>query len=457
MEFRDLSLPRKKTLVLAMSGVLGLLSALPACAETEIEALKRELAEQKALIQSILSAQEAQKKLEIQTGGPSRGAGLQAGVPTGQPTPALTIYGVADVSYSNVNSGQGYKSNFGSGGYSSSRLGFKGEKALDDDLSAVYLMEAGLLFNTGTVGGGQVTPGINNKAISSGGQTDTGAQVFSRQMYAGLKSGKFGQMTVGRQYAGSYLAAVTGNSMGAGLYGTSVGFLPTGGMPTRLNNSLVYVSPKFNGFYTYITLTTGNENNVNTPTPVAEGSKTLTNDQAGRGGDFALFYGNGSPLNAAFTTWSINNATYDTAKGENGLARRTGWQLSANYDFGPAKLYGSYTSGRIAGGNYENGTAAYSKSTGWSVSAGVPFGKSQAYLSYTHFDDKSPANKDGNLIGLAYTYKFIESTLFYASWGKMINNEKASYSLTDGGNLVGNVLTKGFDPSGFMLGVNHVF
>lgn len=454
MKFRDLPLRRKKTVAVAMSGMLGLLSAMPVCAETEIEALKRELAEQKALIQSILSAQEAQKKLEIQTGGPSRGAGLQAGVPTGQPTPALTIYGVADVSYSNVNSGQGYKSNFGSGGYSSSRLGFKGEKALDDDLSAVYLMEAGLLFNTGTVGSGAVTPGINNGGISSGGQTTSGAQVFSRQMYAGLKSGKFGQMTVGRQYAGSYLAAVTGNSLGAGLYGTSVGFLPTGGMPTRLNNSLVYISPKLSGFYTYITLTSGSENNTNTNVP--DGTKT-TNDKAGQGADFALFYGNGSPLNAAFTTWSINNTTYDTAKGENGLARKTGWQLSANYDLGLAKIYGTYVAGRITGGNYENGTAAYSKSSGWSLSAGVPFGKSQAYLSYTHFDDKSSANKDGNLLGLAYTYKFVESTLFYATWGKMLNNANSSYSLTDGGNLVGEVKTKGFDPNGVMLGVNHVF
>ena len=58
----------------------------------------------------------------------------------------LTIYGVADVSASTVNSGYGQKSTIGSGGMTSSRIGFKGEKELGEELKAVYLMEAGLLF-----------------------------------------------------------------------------------------------------------------------------------------------------------------------------------------------------------------------------------------------------------------------------------------------------------------------
>ena len=155
--------------------IASLFAAAPAFADSEIDALKRELAEQRQLIQQLLKNPEAQKKTEVQTAGPARGAGLQMGVPTG-PSGTLTIYGVADVSASTVNSGYGQKSTIGSGGMTSSRIGFKGEKELGEELKAVYLMEAGLLFDTGSVGTGGITPGINNTGVSSGGQTSNGSQ-----------------------------------------------------------------------------------------------------------------------------------------------------------------------------------------------------------------------------------------------------------------------------------------
>ncbi|WP_139379624.1 porin, partial [Zoogloea sp. LCSB751] len=328
-------------------------AAAPAFAETEIEALKRELAEQRQLIQQLMKNQEEQKKTEIQTGGPARGAGLQMGVPTG-PSGTLTIYGVADVSASTVNSGYGQKSTIGSGGMSSSRIGFKGEKELGDEIKAVYLMEAGLLFDTGSVGTGAITPGINNTAVSSGGQTSNGSQIFSRQIYAGLST-RFGTVTAGRQYAGSYTSSVMSAAMGAGFFGSSAGLLPViGGMPTRLNNSLVYASPKVAGFSGQLTLSSGSENNVNMVTPTAPGATTVTTDKAGRGGDLALYY-TGGPLNATFTTWNLDNGSYvapATGAQETGLAKRRGWQVGGSYNLGFATLYGNYVAGRISGGNY---------------------------------------------------------------------------------------------------------
>lgn len=452
----------RKLLSLAMVGALGVFVSAPAFSETEIEGLKRELAEQRRMIEKLLAAQQEQKKQEeqknqeaIQTGGPSRRSGLQTGVPTGIPPAGFTIYGVADVNYTNMDSGAGAKSTFGSGAMSSPRLGFKGEKALSDDLKAVFLMEAGVLFDTGSVGTGPIVPGIRNTTASSGGQTKDGTQFFSRQIYAGLKSEKFGALTVGRQYTGSYLvSASTAAAMGAGFFGTSTGFLPLiGGMPTRLNNSLVYASPTLRGLSAYLTVSTGNENNVNGN--FAVDAKTTTTSQAGSGADLAIRYAHG-PFNAAVTAWSIKNGSFVTDK-ETGLARRRGWQLAANYNVGPATLYGTYVSGRISGGNYENVTAKLSKGEGWSVSMAIPFGKSRVLASYTRLDDKSIQNKDGQLVGLAYTYAFLESTTLYGGWGKMLNNKQASYSLTDGGNLVGDVVTPGFKPSAYTLGINHIF
>ncbi|MBS0367717.1 MAG: porin [Proteobacteria bacterium] len=448
----------RRPLSLLLLAAFGTGAAAPAFAESEIDTLKRELAEQRQLIQQLMKNQEEQKKTEIQTGGPARGAGLQMGVPTG-PSGTLTIYGVADVSASTVNSGYGQKSTIGSGGMSSSRIGFKGEKELGDEVKAVYLMEAGLLFDTGSVGTGAITPGINNTAVSSGGQTSNGSQIFSRQIYAGLQT-RFGTLTAGRQYAGSYTSSVMSAAMGAGFFGSSAGLLPViGGMPTRLNNSLVYASPKVAGFSGQLTLSSGSENNVNMVTPVAAGSTTVTTDKAGRGGDLALYYSAG-PLNATATAWNVDNASYvapATGPQETGLAKRRGWQVGGSYNLGFATLYGNYVAGRISGGNYENVTGTLSKADGWSVSAGIPLWRGKALVSYSQLDDKSIKNHDANLLGLGYAYKLQDSTTLYGTWGKVLNKTNGTYSLTDGGNLVGTVAKPGYDPSGYMLGVNHVF
>jgi hypothetical protein len=56
--------------------LLACFAAAPAIADTEIDALRRELAEQRALIQQLMQAQQHDR--DVQTGGPTRGSGLQA-------------------------------------------------------------------------------------------------------------------------------------------------------------------------------------------------------------------------------------------------------------------------------------------------------------------------------------------------------------------------------------------
>jgi hypothetical protein len=427
--------PRLTPLAFAL---LALTVSMPAFAETEIESLKRELAEQKQLIQKILAAQEAQKTQDIQTGGANRGAGLQAAVPTGPAIPALTIYGVADVDLAHTDSGFGGKTNLGSGGYTASRL-----------------VEAGLSLNTGTVGTGTPTLGINNTVPSTGALTSGGTQFFSRQIYAGLST-PVGTITAGRQYSGSYLASVSDSTaMGAGLYGSSATLLPViASMPTRLNNSLVYLSPKMRGVTAQVTLTTGSGNNVSTVTGNAASSTT---DQAGRGADLALFYANG-PFKAAVTAWNVKTASFTPALGETGLATRKGFQGGVNYDFGIAKVYATYVQGKIAGGGYEQGSKTLSNASGWSVSAGVPVAAGTVLASFARVNDKSLIpNKDVDQVGVAYTYRLYDATTLYGSWGKLLNKSNASYSLSNGGDLVGTVSPAGFNPSGLMVGLNQVF
>ena len=442
---------RKRILAGALSAAFGCFASMPLLAETEIEVLRRELAEQKQLIGKLLAAQETQKQINAKV---EMQAATKEAAPTPSATSGISVYGVADVNVSSMNSGAGHKASIGSGGLSSSRIGVKGERTLGGDLKVVGLAEAGVLLDTGNTGNANVVPGINNSAASSGGQAGTGSQLFSRQIYAGLASGRYGSVTLGRQYAGSYLAAaITGNAMGVGFYGYSGSILPLAGMPTRVNNSLVYLTPAIYGFTGHLTYTTGSENNVVSDTVVS--GTTKTNDKAGQGYDLALFYKNGA-FNAAATGWNIYNASFESA-GETGLARKTGWQVAANYDLGVVKLNGTVVAGKISGGNYENVTKSLSKSSGWSVSAAVPIGSHRIYSSYTRFNDRSTLNRDARLFGLGYSYDLYLNTKLYASWGKMLNNQNAKYSLADGGNLVGNVITTGFDPEGYMAGLNYSF
>lgn len=446
------SLPRQRAMYCAIAAI-GIAAAMPAAAESEIEALKRELAEQKQLIQKLMAAQEQQTrttaKLEAQASTAGSGA-----TPSATAIPGVTFYGTADVNIARVNSGLGTKTVFGTGGMTASSLGVKGQRELGNGLRAVGEVEAGISFTTGVVANGPVTNGLNLTSASSGGLLGTGNQIFSRQAYAGLASDNLGTLTIGRQYTGSYAtAAVFGTAMGPGLFGASGSFLPViGGMPTRMNNSLVYRTPTLNGFSGHFSYTVGSENNINSNTVVGA---TTTTDRAGAGWDLAMFYRSG-PLTAAFTTWNMLNTSFVTA-GETDLAKKSGAQGVVNYDFGIVKLYGTVVSGKISGGNYENITKTLSNASGSSVSASMPFGKSALIASYAKLDDKSLLNKSGNLVGLAYTYELYKNTKLYGSWGKLRNNANATYSLADAGDLVGNVVTPGTAATGIMAGVNTSF
>lgn len=435
---------RKQTFVPYVMGGL-LVSAAPAFADTEIDALKKELADQKRLIQQLLTTREDQKPSD------AKGEATRATPTTA--IPGITFYGTADVNVARMNSGFGSKTSFGTGGMTASSIGVKGERELGSGLKVVGEVEAGVALDTGVVSNGAVVPGINNTVPSSGGLVGSGPQIFSRQAYAGLAT-NVGTFTIGRQYTGSYVAAAAfGNALGAGFLGNGATFLPViGGMPTRVNNSFVYKTPRVSGFSGHFTYTTGSENNVSNN--FAIGAVT-TSDKAGQGWDLGLLYLNG-PLTASLTTWNVNNASFVTA-GENGLAEKKGWQIVGNYNFGFMRLYGAFVSGKISGGNYENVTRVLSKASGASASAAIPFGKSTVYISYASLNDKSLLDRDGSLLGVAYKYELFKNTNLYASWGRQTNKDNAAYSLATGGDLVGNVSTPGFDPSGFVVGLNIKF
>lgn len=440
----------KKVLACAISGI-GLTVVAPVHAETEIETLKREFAEQKQLILKLLATQQSQEKVNARIEAQASAGNRNASAPTGL---EVTLYGIADVNIRTMNSGFGRKVAIGSGGDEASRVGIKAQRSVGNDgLKVIAVAEAGVAFDTGSVGNVAPTNGINNTKASSGGLDGNGGRFFSRQIHLGLASDSLGQLSIGRQYTGSYIAsAVVGATHGGGFMGNSATLLPAiGGMPTRVDSSVSYITPEAKGFKGWFTYTAGSENNVAVNTVA---SRTTTNDQAGQGWDAALLYSSG-PMNAVVSTWNVKATAFAT--GETGLAKKTGWQAAASYDFGRVKIAADYVVGKISGGNYENVTKTLSDSSGWSVSASAPFGNNTVYASYSSLNDKSLLNRDGRLIGLGYTYNLDKQTKLYANWGKQINSANATYSLLSAADLVGNVTRPGYSPSGFMVGYNYKF
>lgn len=417
-------------------------------ADTEIESLKRELAEQRQLIERLLAAQSMSSVQNTASAPPPTSSGASPATNSN-----FTFYANVDVNVMSVDTGFGAKTTVGTGGMTPSSIGVKGQRDIGNGFNAIGELEAAVAIDNGAVSNGPVALGINNATASSGGLTGGGSQIFSRQAYAGVST-EYGSLTLGRQYTGSYIAAaVYGTTLGSGFLGNSATFLPSiGGMPTRVNNSIVYKTPSVKGFSSHITYTVGSENN--TTSDVTSGA-TKTNDTAGQGWDILLSYKDGG-LNAGLSTWNVKNNAY-AAIGETGLSTKQGQQLALSYNFGGPRLNANYVSGEISGGNYENVTKTLSKSSGWGISGAMPFGKNTVLASYSQLNDQSLLNKNGTLYGLSYTYELASNTKFYASWAKQINDSASTYALPDGGDLVGSVATPGFSPSGFMIGINAKF
>ena len=454
---------RKQTMIaVAVTVLLGAGPALAADVNSEVEALKQELAAQRKLIEQLLAKQaEAPKsptdssELQQQLRDREKAA-IAAPVPAKSDnpgTPQFRFYGIADVSINQANSGYGPKTRLeGTGGFSNSRLGAQVTSAVGQ-VKVTALAEMGVQFDTGEAGNATPATGANVTTPSSGGTLGTGSQLFSRQMWAGVDAG-FGQISIGRQYAGSYfMMGAIGSAHGDGLYGNLTSLLPVvGAMPTRLNSSIAWSTPQVANFRGQFTYSAGSENN--THSNIVTGATTI-NSKSGQGFDLTGVYSYAKGQ-AAVSTWNLNNASFVSA-GETAIAKKKGYQLAANYDFGPFQIFGDFIHGTISGGNYQNVTKTLSSATGYGLSAIVPFGKSKFSAGWTRLNDMSQLNKDATLYGVSYWYELMPNAQLYATAGKVLNNRNANYSLLDGGNLDGNVARVGFHPNGVEGGMNYRF
>lgn len=245
---------------------------------------------------------------------------------------SVTIYGAVDASLSYVNKistggkETGSQMALDSGLMKGSRLGIKGSEDLGGGLKAVFTIENGFNVDTGEAG-----------------QKGT---LWGRQATVGL-SGNFGTILAGRQ---KDVLDDVGSITSPGDFGGVVSRVHSLNLDRtngeRVNNSIRYNTPNLNGFTGSVIYGFGEQ-----------AGNTGAGQSFGLGGTYAngplnigLGYfqskmgGSSSDVNGAA---ACNGAVM--VKGKDKTGDKAGdtclktWTLAAAYQFGPARVYGSYS------------------------------------------------------------------------------------------------------------------
>lgn len=323
---------------------------------------------------------------------------------------SVTMYGIVDNGYGYTKTTKadsaGNKTEVGkwgviSGGVQSSRLGFKGQEALGNGLSAIFHLEMGFNSSTGEFG---------KNGLSSVG--------FGRRAVVGLR-GSFGEVVIGRDntplnnWDGSYQAVdATIDSIGSGY----TGFNNTG-VTARIPG--LFYSGTFSNFTARAFV--AHDSNVEKVDGVKQAG---SNKKTGYGVGFDYkgdAWGIGGVVQQ-FTT----KAGADLTKG----ASETEYSLGAFYDFNVAKVFAHYLGEQV---KYHNtagnapayvGGAAYTggkvKLNQYALGVKVPFGAVTLSAEYARNDGKwTPAGAaavklKGDEYALQAQYAFSKRTDLYA-------------------------------------------
>ena len=276
-----------------------------------------------------------------------------------------------------------------------SRLGFKGEEALGNGLSATFALEMG--FNS-----------ADGKFADS---------AFNRKATVGLK-GAFGEVRIGKdstpmnEFDGSFKAIDRTTTLAKQVAGRDASWE---GRPTGL-----FYNGSFSGFD--VAAAIGNSSTrVKT-----DGVTNMKKDTA--------TYGLGMGYNGG--AWAVGAAVQlDTEKTLSDDVKTTNYGVGASYDFTVAKLYGQYE-----GGQYKNKASTVADKYSYdqfAVGVSAPFGATTLSAEYAYNKAKDTAGAvstkyKGNVFAVQAEYAFSKRTSLVARAGQVANwknkttNDKSS-------------------------------
>ena len=424
---------------------------------------------------------------------------------------SVTLYGVLDIGYgvqstiSRDSASRIRSSGIMDGVNAGNRIGFRGTEDLGGGLKANFVVEQGISPTNGTLFGvrsgasGHQIDGFSaaGSAVTLVGAAGAYTNATNRQSYIGLAADSIGTFNIGYQYTILYeLGTLSGYNIGTeGMPGADKahlhGYAGNGG--TR-GNAVQYISPNFGGGFTVRAQYGAGTGRESIDSTVA-GTNGLTTDKTRRMA-LMLQYANG-PLSAAAaytnlrsvqanvnpvtgingtTGITVNNYGVATAASASQLTgvTRTGnlFQLGGSYDFGVAKLGGTYNTGK--NGGLSTGAASGVQGFNYNyrayqIGVAVPFGAIVPFLTYgrarTDSDNVAGVGptaaagatnriEDYRSVQLGVRYSLSKRTTAYAVYGQTTNNAAALNGLTAAGALTANPFYK---DTKTIVGVQHSF
>ena len=342
---------------------------------------------------------------------------------------SVTLYGIVDVNYMWQDTDAGSFSAINSGHQSGSRWGMRGSEELGGNMKGLFTLEGGYSPDTGTLG--------------------QGGRLFGRQAWAGLDT-SLGTVVLGRV---ALLSSGTGSFdmmgrldpflTGFGLAGAGNTFYSLNA--TRVDNAILYKSPKFAGFEvgaTYSLNISGNESQIS---------------------------GNNLDAFGLAGTWELGpfwvGVSYDTFDNPIGGSDQKHLQVGATFDLGPFRINAGYadqsnigaipnapTGGQgsflvLPAGARPFDTSAYLIGGSWKIGAFSVIASWQMQdadgQSYNCGTGTCNFDPDFDIWSIGGTWNLSRRTNLYASYAQR--------------NADGTFNSASFDGKQFALGVRHLF
>jgi predicted porin len=427
---------RQRLLAASIGGLMAA-AAAPALADSEIDALKRELAEQRKLIEQLLADRAADKQVQaaapvaVTPAGPAASPGL----------PPVTIYGIIDGGVEHITNIKD-TTNGTAGSVNRmpsitatlpSRVGISANRSLGDGLSGVATAELGFNSDDGTLG--------------------QGGRVFGRQLFAGVQT-PYGTVTYGRQWSMLFHAMLGTDILGPNVY--ALGSMDPYLASMRYDNSVAWRG-SFGGLSLGALYSTGRSVVANGGAPASgncAGEIAGTNQCRGwslmakydtpvwgvaaaideqRGGTGAkAFFFNGAP-------------PFDFARAQDKDRRSN---VGGYVKFGQAKVSGGWL------GREVDATIGTVKSNGYYLAASYDLTPKITIDGGWNRMENSTQDRNADLYAVRGFYKLDKALLAYLQFGHISNSANAQYSLSVGPNVAP---PAGGSQTGTMIGLRYHF
>lgn len=354
---------------------------------------------------------------------------------------AVTIYGVIDQAFTRTNiSGGTNKNEMVSSGNVTNRLGFRGTEDLGGGLKAKFQIETSL-------------------AADEPGATSIG----DRGAWVAIAGDAWGEIRLGREYNPTFWNPIAFSPFGTNGSGRTLahsarplafgGAGYTGGVVSndpyiRNSNTINYILPSnLGGVYGSFQYAVDEKSNAydSTTSPV-----TVTRRQ-GETVAFRLGYKDG-PLDVALAYGTLKDK--DPVSTQLKARKVNSTNLGASYDFGVAKLMGSWYQEDVKDGGFTFASKTIDKLTGYEIGVIVPFGPGNFRAAYGNvkFDAINGSDPKADKYAIGYVYPMSKRTSLYTTYARVSNK--------NGANLITNGTTgaqPGRSVSGVDFGITHTF